>query len=235
VLQVAEGEYVSEVRASYDAAAESYAQVVGTELNAAMETALDRALLAAFAESFAGAAAHRVADLGCGPGRVAAFLARHGINVLGVDVSPAMLTVARGAHPHISVAAGRLSALPVPDRSLAGAVCWYSIIHTPPARLPEVCVELARVLASDGHLLVGFQAGTGEGVHRVEAYGTRVSLTSYRHDPDEVTRCLTEVGFRITGRAMREPERPHETTPQAFVFARVAHPITSVAAERRPT
>lgn len=49
-----------------------------------------------------------------------------------------MLAVARDAHPAIRFDEGRLTALPLADHSLAGAVCWYSIIHTPPERLPEV-------------------------------------------------------------------------------------------------
>lgn len=207
-------------RASYDATAEVYAQLVGTEVSAASEAPLDRALLAAFVEVVGRGPARRVADVGCGPGRVAAFLAGHGIETVGVDVSPAMLAVARDAHPGIQFAEGRLTALPVPDRSLAGAVCWYSVIHTPPEQLQGVCAELGRVLAPGGHLLMAFQAGSGEQVHRTEVYGTEVSLTSYRHAPDEVVRCLTEAGFEVRARAVREPELAHESTPQAFVLAR---------------
>ena len=213
-------DHVATARASYDATAEVYAQLVGTELTAATEGPLDRALLAAFVELVGRAPAHRVADVGCGPGRVAAFLAAHDIEVVGVDVSRAMLAVARAAHPGIHFEEGRLTALPVPDRSLAGAVCWYSVIHTPPEHLRGVCAELVRVLAPGGHLLVAFQAGTGERVHRAEVYGTRVSLTSYRHSPDEVVRCLTEAGLEIRARAVRQPEFAHESTPQAFVLAR---------------
>jgi ubiquinone/menaquinone biosynthesis C-methylase UbiE len=217
---VTEPDHVTTARAGYDAVADAYTRVVGTELTATIEGPLDRALLDAFVGFVAVGSEQPVADVGCGPGRVAAFLAANGFVVLGVDVSPAMLAVARAAHPGIEFAEGRLTDLPVPDGSLAGAVCWFSIIHTPPAHLDDVCTELARALAPEGHLLVAFQAGDGERVHRAGAYGTDVSLTSYRHSPDAVTRCLTAAGFQVHARAMREPELAHESTPQAFIIAR---------------
>jgi len=214
-------DHVSMARAVYDAAAEKYTAFVGTELAAATEAPIDRALLTAFVELVAAHPGNRVADVGCGPGRVAAFLAARDIEVVGVDVSRAMLAVARQAHPSIPFEEGRLTALPIPDRSLAGAVCWYSVIYTPPEHLDEVCAELGRVLAPGGHLLVAFQAGTGEPVHRSEAFGTRFPLTSYRHSIDGVVRVLTTAGLQVHARAVREPEFDHESTPQAFVLARI--------------
>jgi SAM-dependent methyltransferase len=198
-----------------------YAQLVGTQLSAAFDGPLDRALLAEFAELM-GVTAAPVADLGCGPGRVAAFLAAHGLDVVGVDVSQAMLAVARAAHPDVRFEQGWLTALPFRDGSLGGAVCWYSIIHTPPENLDEVFAELARAFTEDGHLLLAFQAGDGECVNRPDAYGSGISLTNYRHSPDEVARSVIAAGLQVHARAVREPELDHESSPQAFILARVA-------------
>ena len=110
--------------------------------------------------------------------------------------------------------------VPVPDGSLAGAVCWYSIIHTPAEHLGTVGAELLRALAPGAHLLVAFQAGNGERVHRSEVHGRPVSLTSYRHAPDEVAGCLAGAGLQVLARAVREAESAHESTPQAFILAR---------------
>ncbi len=219
-------DHVSTARAVYDATAQAYVEFVGTELTAATEGPIDRALLAAFVQFVTEHPANRVADIGCGPGRVAAFLAGHDIDVVGIDVSPAMLALARNAHPGIQFEEGVLTALPIADQSLAGAVYWYSIIHTPPEHLDEVCIELVRVLAPHGHLLLAFQAGNGEGMHRADAYGTRISLTSYRHSPDEVVRHLTKAGLQVHARAVREPEFAHESTRQAFIVARAGGPGT---------
>lgn len=42
-----------------------------------------------------------VLDAGCGTGRVAIELARHGIDVVGVDVDPSMIAEARGRAPEL--------------------------------------------------------------------------------------------------------------------------------------
>lgn len=213
-----ESDQVSTARAVYDAMAEKYARTVGTDVSAAFEGPVDRAFLAAFVE-FVGVAAGPVADVGCGPGRVAGLLAARGLDVVGVDVSLSMLAVARSAHPDICFEEGLLTALPFRDKSLVGVVCWYSIIHTPPEHLAKVFSELERVLACHGHLLVAFQAGDGEGVYRTDAYGTGIALTNYRHSVDGVAHSLVAAGLQVHARAVREPELEHESSPQAFVLA----------------
>ena len=221
--RIAELDHVSAARAVYDATASAYAQQVGTELNPVFEGPVDRALLTAFVE-LAALTDAPVADVGCGPGRVAALLAAQGLHVVGVDVSQGMLAVAREAHPDIRFDEGLLTALPFAKGSLGGVVCWYSIIHTPPEHLHEVFAELKRVLKTGGHLLLAFQAGNADRVQRPDAYGTGISLTSYRHSPDAVITSLCDAGWQMNTRAVREPELANESTPQAFILARNTGP-----------
>jgi ubiquinone/menaquinone biosynthesis C-methylase UbiE len=211
--------HVATARAVYDRAASRYVQFVGTEISSATEGPIDRALLVAFIELIKRQAVIRVADIGCGPGRVAAFMAEHGLEVVGVDVSSAMLAAARTAHPGIRFEEGQLDALPIESAVLAAAVCWYSIIYTPPDRLAEAFGELKRVLVPGGYALLAFQA-EDEPVHRADAQGTHLPLTSYRHGVQEVASRLKDTGFKIYSTILREPDLDHETTPQGFVIAR---------------
>jgi SAM-dependent methyltransferase len=189
-----------------------------------MEDPVDRALLAAFVEMVHDHPSGAVADLGCGPGRVAAFLLSGGIDVVGIDVSGEMLTAASTAHPGLPLAQATLAALPFRDGSLKAAVAWYSIIHTPPELLDRVWAELRRVVTQTGHLLIAFQAGEGEALHREEIFGRPASLTSYRHDPTHVEQSLVQAGFRVHASLVRAPALAHETTPQAFVIASLDGP-----------
>jgi ubiquinone/menaquinone biosynthesis C-methylase UbiE len=198
--------------------ARTYSESVGTAINSATESPVDRAMLVAFIEMIDRQPTNRVADVGCGPGRAAAFMAERGLDVVGVDVSKSMLAIARAAHPHIEFNEGQLDALPLEAGAISGAVCWYSIIYTPLARLHEAFDELARVLIPGGHLLLAFQAGT-EPVHREHAFGTHLPLTSYRHSVQAVVDTLEGAGFRIYTTALRAPELEHETTDQGFVIA----------------
>jgi ubiquinone/menaquinone biosynthesis C-methylase UbiE len=211
-------DHVVAARAVYDNAAQRYVEFVGTEISSTTEGPIDRALLVAFIELIKRQRDVRVADIGCGPGRVAALMAQHGLEVVGVDVSREMLAIARTAHPHIRFVEGQLDALPIESGMLAGAVCWYSIIYTPPDCLAEAFGELKRVLMPEGYVLLAFQA-EGVPIHRADAQDTHLPLTSYRHGVHEVAVSLRDAGFRVYSTILREPELEHEATHQGFVFA----------------
>ncbi|GAA1906595.1 methyltransferase domain-containing protein [Williamsia serinedens] len=75
------------VRASYDAVADNYVQLVGDP------GPWHRAALEAFAEQVRDVGP--VLDAGCGPGRVAGLLRDHGVDVVGIDLSSSMIGHAR--------------------------------------------------------------------------------------------------------------------------------------------
>ncbi|MDJ0346190.1 class I SAM-dependent methyltransferase [Streptomyces sp. H10-C2] len=210
-----EPSYLSATRAAYDIVAVDYAELLRTELAA---KPLDRAMLATFAELVEATGTGPVADLGCGPGRVTAHLDALGLSAFGVDLSPEMVVVARRDHPDLRFDEGSMTALDLADGVLAGIVAWYSIIHTPPERLPVVFAEFHRVLAPGGHLLLAFQVGD-ERRHFEQAYGHAVSLDAYRLPPDWVEELLSQAGFAVHARLLREPERA-EKNQQAYLMAR---------------
>ncbi|MET9604352.1 class I SAM-dependent methyltransferase [Streptomyces sp. NPDC006512] len=211
-----ETSYLHSVRASYDAVAVDCARLAGPAMAA---RPLDRAMLAAFAECVrGGGGGGAVADLGCGPGRVTAHLDGLGVRTFGVDLSPAMVAVARRSHPGLRFEVGSMAALDVADGVLGGVVAWNSTVHAPPGELPAVFAEFARVLAPGGYALVAFEAG--EGRRRLEhAYGHPVDLDVHRTPPALIADLLTGAGLPETARLTREPTSD-EGSPQAFLLAR---------------
>lgn len=133
-------------------------------------------------------------------------------------VGPGWQTPLKSEEPQIEFEEDQLDALPIESGVLAGAICWYSIIHTPPDRLAECFDELARVLMPGGYLLLAFQAEGGP-VHREDAFGPHLPLTSYRHSVKLVADRLEDTGFTISTTVLRAPELEHETTSQGFVVA----------------
>lgn len=205
-------DHLASVRAAYDTVAPGYADLLADEL---ARRPLDRALLGVFAEL---AGPGTVGDLGCGPGRISAHLHALGRDVLGVDLSPGMIAEARRRHPGPRFAIGSISALGLADGALAGAVAWYSIIHTPRELVPAMVGEFRRVIVAGGPLLLAFQVGD-EVRHITEGYGYRgLALDAYRWDPAEVTAMLTEAGFTVRTTVVREPVGP-ETVRQAYLIA----------------
>lgn len=215
--------HVDQPKAFHDASAAVYVDFAGTEVGADTEGPLDRSVLAAFVELVADTPQQTVLDAGCGPGRVAAYVAERGLDSVGMDVSPALLAMARAAHPHVPVVEARLDGIPAADATFGGVVAWYSIIYTPPELLDEAIAELQRVVAAGGLVLVAFQVGRGEAVHRTAVHGTDLALTNFRHDPADVSRRLVAAGLRVEASVERAAAFAHESTPQAFLIARRPH------------
>jgi ubiquinone/menaquinone biosynthesis C-methylase UbiE len=101
--------------------------------------------------------ADRWLDSACGTGLVARALAPRVDTAVGIDLTPAMLEVARressAAHLHnVSFELGDAAALPVPGASFDGAVTRFSLHHIPvPSR---VVTELVRVVRPGGWIIL---------------------------------------------------------------------------------
>ncbi|MBL3687134.1 class I SAM-dependent methyltransferase [Leucobacter zeae] len=98
-------------------------------------------------------------DLGCGPGHWTDALQRAGLQVSGIDLSPAFIASARREFPDVDFEVGDARSLHYESGALEGVLAWFSLIHTPPRDLPPLLDEIARVLAVGGRLLVGFFSG----------------------------------------------------------------------------
>jgi SAM-dependent methyltransferase len=202
-----------DVRDSYDSAAEAYARHLTTELD---HKPLDRHLLNRFAEEVRGL----VADLGCGPGQVARYLQEQGVSMIGIDLSPEMIRVARGLYPGIDFRVGDMTRLDLPNASLAGVVSFYSIVHCAPAELGAVFQEVRRVLMPGGLALIAFHIGD-EVVHVEDLYGAPVSLDFRFHVPGAIVEALRSARLAVIERVEREPyEGAEYPSRRCYLLAR---------------
>ncbi|MEU6574948.1 class I SAM-dependent methyltransferase [Streptomyces sp. NPDC046805] len=209
--------FLRTTRTSYDAFAKEY---TARHPDGLADHALERGLLAAFAELVRPSAPAPVADLGSGPGHVAARLHDLGVPVFGVDLSPGMVALAREAHPHLRFHVGSMTSLDLPDASLGGILALYSIIHVPDEHLPTAFAEFHRTLAPGGHVLLSFQSPGHHGhLHLDERFGHEIDLDYYWRTPETISDHLTAAGLSLHSRILREPQED-ENYPRAFVLAR---------------
>jgi SAM-dependent methyltransferase len=157
---------------------------------------------------------------------VTAHLHSLGLTAFGIDLSAEMITLARQAHPGLRFEQGSMAALDLADGALGGVLARYSIIHTPPERLPAAFAEFHRVLAPGGHLLLAFQAGD-ELPGLAEAFDHTVAL-AYRWSPDRVAGLLRETGLTEVARVViAASEDSRRGFQQAHLLARKPADVTA--------
>jgi len=207
--------FLESTRSSYDAAAGGYVETIGGDLR---DRPLERALLGLFADL---APPGPIADVGCGAGRVTAFLHKLGRDVFGVDLSPGMLEQARLLAPELRFEVGDMRELDIAAGSLTGLIAWFSTIHLPAEHLPGVFAGFHRALAPGGLLMLAFQIGD-DPRHYTEGWGRPVDLTIYRRRPAMVTELLTGIGFQLQTTTIEEPPEGEQRSPAAYLILRKA-------------
>jgi SAM-dependent methyltransferase len=205
-----------DIGAGYDAAASAYTEEFAAELD---HKPFDRELLTRFAAATAGRGT--VADVGCGPGHVAGFLAARGVDACGIDISTAMVTIARQRQPEIPFAAADMLALGVAPATLVGITAFYSLIHLPRHLVPVALVELRRVLRPDGRFLLAVHAGEGV-VHRDQWYDRPVNMAATFFTIDELLGYLSAAGFVAETAEARPPYDFEYQSERIYVLSRPA-------------
>ncbi len=140
-------------------------------------------------------------DAACGTGRHAAFLTCAGRGgVIGVDASEAMLARARAKLPAVDFRPGELTALPLDDGEVVGAVCALALSHLP--EIDAVIAELGRVLRPGGRLIVSnphpfATAILGWRAVFADAEGRRAMIPEYPHLHGDYIAAFGEAGLAV--------------------------------------
>ncbi|MFH8797468.1 class I SAM-dependent methyltransferase [Streptomyces sp. NPDC017941] len=186
------GTWLDEARTSYDTVALDYADRLRHLLDEAPQ---ERAALERFAGGVRARGGGPVADVGCGAGRITAYLHEQGVDAFGVDLSPRMVDVARRDHPHLRFDVGSMTDLDLADTSMAGLVAWYSLIHVPDEDIAAVLTHFARVLRPGAPLLLAFHVGNAAQLKTTGYGGHPMHLYVHRRPPARMAAWLDDAGF----------------------------------------
>lgn len=187
-------DWLADTRASYDATAAGYADVVRDILGGRQPYL--NAALGLFADQVLAAGGGLVADVGCGPGHVTAHLHGLGIDAFGIDLSPGMIEVARSDHPGLRFEVGSMTDLDLPAASVSGLIAWWSLIHIPDDAVPAVLGHFHRVLRTGGPLQVGFHVGDRSPA-KAAGSGDPMTVHGHRRRPERVADWLRDAGFVV--------------------------------------
>ncbi|GHH44949.1 class I SAM-dependent DNA methyltransferase [Lentzea cavernae] len=181
-------DWLSDTRDSYDTVAVSYADHTRDLLDGLPHL---RAALRVFAEQVSGP----VADVGCGPGQITALLHGMGVDASGIDLSPAMVALARSEHPGLRFEVGSMTE-PLPG-PLGGIIAWWSLIHVPDDLVPVVFGHFHDALQPDGLLQLGFHVGDRTNL-KTQGYGGHpMRVHVHLRPPERVADWLRAAGFTV--------------------------------------
>ncbi len=152
-----------------------------------------------------------VVDVGCGPGRDAAFFASRGIEIIGMDASETM--AARVAGKRLAALQGDLRSLPLATGRLDALWSSASLLHVPRAGTLVALSDWRRSLRRGGWLGLTTSIGDDEGWETVP-YGPGYDYGDQKLDrwfvhrtPEETTEALTRAGFQIVESSQRTGHR----------------------------
>ena len=141
----------------------------------------------------------RVLDVGCGPGRDAAWLAEMGFDAAGVDLSFEMLQEGRRRGVSVPLFQADMRHLPFRKGSLDGLWVCASLLHVPKDQVDAVLRELARVVYP-GHIAVAVKRAVKDGAGEawVADEQGRERFFAY-YTPHEIQLRLERNGFEVLG------------------------------------
>lgn len=94
------------------------------------------------------------ADLCCGTGQFTGLAVKSGINTIGVDLSPAMLDVARTKRTGIQFIHADAAALPFHEGAFDGAAISFALHEKPISLAVDILRETRRIVRPGGQIVV---------------------------------------------------------------------------------
>lgn len=144
----------------------------------------------------------RVLDLGCGTGRDAELVISDGLHYVGIDLSEAMLAIAKRdfadevASDMVEFFSMNMCELEFPPESFDAFRSITSFMHVPKANLPIALREAHRILKPTGVGFISIPYGTLNGMHESDRHDSgRTLCVCYLED--EFLRALEDAGFDL--------------------------------------
>ncbi len=207
----------SAVARYWDAVAARYLELFRNELDSKR---YDCEVLRNFAASLGAGA--RVCDAGCGPcAHVAGLLAGEGLQVVGIDISPECVKLAREQEPALEFRVMDMMALDFAQGAFDGLLAYYALHYQPKSTLNTVLREFARVLRKGGRLLLVVKEGDGEG-WVPDPLGVTGQVFWGAFQKQELETLVSRNGFQVLDCTVRDPLPEEILVRRIYLTARQA-------------
>jgi len=188
-------------KTAHDGLAKTYYDTFSVVTNQAIEPLLDAAQVRE---------GTRLLDVASGPGTLAGRAAGRGALVVGTDIAPSMVLLARTLHPTLNFQEASAEDLPFVTSSFDSVISSFGIGHF--SKPDRALAEFVRVLVPNGRAALSWWDGFGRnriigiffdainelGVKTGEALPAGPSADQFS-DPDKFTAILRATGFEVIG------------------------------------
>jgi len=139
----------------------------------------------------------KVLDLGCGSGIQSKQLVDAGLEVVGLDLSPEMISQAKKRVPEAKLTVGDMTKMDFSNESFDGVFAQASLLHIPKKLIPKVLKSIHKILKTNGVLYLALKEGTGEKVVEEERLGVVVKRFFSFFTKAEIEGYLKNAKFQV--------------------------------------
>ena len=137
-----------------------------------------------------------VLDAGCGNGRDCKYINQKGFKVKGIDLSKAMLVIAKKMVPEADFEVMDITNITYSDNSYDGIISNCSFFHIPVEELSRTLNSFSKILRPNGKLLLILQEGLGEAMIE-EPFRKGVYIYMNYFSVKQISDLLLKHGFEI--------------------------------------
>jgi len=157
----------------------------------------------------------KLLDVGSGDGRDAKFFSNHGFDVTGVDLSDALIALAKENAPKAHFVKMDMRALDFPPDSFDAVWMVTSLLHVPKKDVPKTLATTCKVMKKGALLYICVKIGDGETQIADKRYDEKaVKFYSY-FSPTEMKQLVIDAGLRIL--SFVEFKHPHSYVDRAQI------------------
>ena len=164
----------------------------------------------------------RVLDAACGPGNVSRYLVaqRPDLDLLGIDLAPRMVELAREAVPSAQFVVHDCRHLLDLQRRFDGIICAFGLPYLLPEEVTAFVGAAAEALDAGGVLYLSAMLGNSKD-SGLQLCSTGDPVYLNYHNEDHITRSLGERGFSVVRqRRMASPPAASKVTTDLIVIAK---------------
>jgi len=137
-----------------------------------------------------------ILDLGCGSGIPARYLASKGMRVIGIDISPEMISLAKKQVSGVPFICADME-MQWPGDTFDGICVFFSLLHLPKKKTTRLLHKIYHWLKPGGVFVITVVEGTTEGLCE-DFMGEGVPVYLSYYTKEELMSSLRTVGFSVT-------------------------------------